>query len=311
MKQSPILPPGITVSVQELIRLRAYAIDASRSPRQLLRTLQAGPHLSRYRGRGMDFDEVRAYQPGDDVRNIDWRVTARSGKPHTKLFTEERERPVFLLIDQGASMQFGTRVAFKSVVAARIAALLAWDAAKHGDRIGALLFADNHHTELRPLGGQRGALQLISALATLQQALITSSVTGQVHSMTHTLARLSRTARPGSLVYLISDFHYFDSVIERDLARLARLHDMVMIFVYDPLEVRSPPPGYYRLSNGAEFVNLVVEKHKPAEHVEHFIAHRQRLERWAQANAVPFLAIATDESIIDMLRIGLFSPRRR
>lgn len=309
MKLAPIeqlLTTGTTVSVEELVRLRAYVGEAARGSRQALRTSQAGPHLSRFRGRGMDFDEVRAYQPGDDVRYIDWRVTARTGKPHTKLFAEERERPVFLVIDQGDSMRFGTRVAFKSAIAARLGALLAWHAAKHGDRIGALLFADNRHTELRPLGGQRGALQLIRALATSQH-IATSNATS---ALSHALARLSRTAKPGSLAYLISDFRHFDDSAERDLARLARHIDVVMILVYDPLEMHAPPPGHYRISDGQEVVSLFVQAHQPPSHIEQFTAHRQHLQKWANAHAIAFSAIATDEAVVDILRAGLFLRRR-
>lgn len=309
MKLSPLeeskTTTGTTVTVQELIRLREYVSDALHGPRQAQRSLRAGPHRSRFRGRGMDFDEVRAYQPGDDVRNIDWRVTARSGKPHTKLFVEERERPVFLVIDQGISMRFGTRVAFKSVIAARLAALLAWDAAKHGDRIGALLFADSRHTELRPVAGQRGALQFIKALTTAQQQQGGDSAS----ALAHALARLSRTAKPGSLAYLVSDFRYFDTVAERDLARLARHTDLVMILVYDHFEMHAPTPGRYRVSNGQDIVDLIVHPHKPPIHIEQFNAHRQHLEKWCRNHGILFLAIATHESIVEALRAGLFSRR--
>ncbi len=146
---------GVILGSEELIRLRSQASLPGLAPQRRVMTTQTGPYASPFKGRGIDFAEVRAYLPGDDIRNIDWRVTARTGQPHTKLFREERERPVLLLVDLGASMRFGTRVAFKSVLAARAAALLGWAAVGHGDRVGGVVFAGQEHQELRPLGRER------------------------------------------------------------------------------------------------------------------------------------------------------------
>ena len=127
---------GVRIGIRELIALREQAARLDLSPRGRVLATRIGGHLSRFRGRGMEFDESRVYQPGDDPRNMDWRVTARVGIPHVKLFREERERPVWLLVDQGAAMRFGTRVAFKSVIAAQAAALLGWAAVDRADRAG-------------------------------------------------------------------------------------------------------------------------------------------------------------------------------
>src|SRR4051812_8187740 len=124
----------------------------------------AATHASRFRGRGVDYVESRAYQPGDDIRQMDWRLTARSGRPHTKVFQEEREQSVLLLVDCNASMHFGSRVRFKSVQAARTAALVAWAAVHGGDRVGALGFGPGLNAEVKPGGGPRGALQVLRAL---------------------------------------------------------------------------------------------------------------------------------------------------
>ena len=124
----------------------------------------SGNYLSAFKGRGMEFDEARPYQPGDDIRSIDWRVTARTGKTHTKLYREERERPVLLWVDYRRSMFFGTQNYFKSVLAAKTAALLAWSAAQHGDRLGGLIFSENIHQELRPQRGKAGTLHFIKKL---------------------------------------------------------------------------------------------------------------------------------------------------
>src|SRR5512142_1555880 len=152
------------VALDELLALSAVAHGASLARARRSPALRSGGHASRWRGRGVDFRESRVYQPGDEIRHMDWRVTARSGKPHTKLFEEEREQGLLLAIDLNAGMRFGTRVRFKSVQAARAAALLAWMAAAAGDRVGALGFGGGINGEVKPAGGRRGVLHVLRAL---------------------------------------------------------------------------------------------------------------------------------------------------
>ena len=143
----------VRVSMASLLALHQGSATLALQPRRV-RALTSGAYLSPFKGRGMEFDEVRPYTQGDDVRSIDWRVTARSGKPHTKLFREERERAVLLWIDLRPAMFFATRGAFKAVRAAQAAALLGWNTLQRGDRLGALIFDERHHDELRPRRGQ-------------------------------------------------------------------------------------------------------------------------------------------------------------
>ena len=130
---------GTTFSTADLVGLRPRAAGLSLDASLSSRVGRSGIRVSRIRGRGMEYSESRIYLPGDDIRRIDWRVTARTGRPHTKLFHEERDRPVLFVVDLGAHMRFGTRGAFKSVVAAEAASLLAWAAAENGDRVGGLV----------------------------------------------------------------------------------------------------------------------------------------------------------------------------
>jgi uncharacterized protein (DUF58 family) len=155
----------VHVSSDELVQCRLQARELRLDSRRPARSAITGGHASRFRGRGMDYLESRAYQPGDDIRSMDWRVTARTNHAHVKLYQEERERPVVVMIDLGPGMFFATQGVFKSVVAARAAALIGWAAIQNGDRIGAFLFNGGHH-ELRPLGGQRGVMRLIRQLVT-------------------------------------------------------------------------------------------------------------------------------------------------
>lgn len=155
---------GIAVSLASLIAARAEALRLGLGAAGRVLSTRAGGHLSPFRGSGAEHDESRVYVPGDDPRHMDWRVTARSGCAHVKVYRDERERPLWLLVDQGAPMRFGTRVAFKSVIAARAAALLGWAGVEHGDRVGGLVFDEQWRSEHRPASRQRGLLPLLHAL---------------------------------------------------------------------------------------------------------------------------------------------------
>ena len=244
---------GVHVALPELIALR---LRARRIRRPALRVAghRAATHESRFRGRGVDYIESRIYQPGDDIRQMDWRVTARSGKPHTKLFQEEREQSILLLIDCNASLRFGTRTRFKSVQAARTAALLAWSAVQGGDRIGALGFGPGLDAEVKPGGGARGALRLLRAL--VEWNAIAANGGDAVAPLSQALQRAHRLARPGSRVILLSDGFCADAAAEGPLALLADHCDVAAVVLSDVLETTPPPPARYALRSAAGRVLL-------------------------------------------------------
>src|SRR5690554_5148832 len=163
---------GVQVSSHELMYYRSKASAFARYRRLHPPPGQSGALLSKFKGRGMEFDEFRHYQAGDDIRAIDWRVTARTGTPHTKLFREERERPVFVVVDLSHSMQFGTQLLFKSVQACHLAAVVAWLTVARGDRIGAVIGSQAGHVEVKPQGRDHGAQQVIHQLVTQQHAAL-------------------------------------------------------------------------------------------------------------------------------------------
>ena len=238
---------GVTFSTADLVRLRARAAGLSLDAHRSGRTARAGTRVSRLRGRGMEYSESRSYLPGDDVRSIDWRVTARTGRVHTKLFHEERDRPVFFVVDLGEHMRFGTRRAFKSVVAAEAASLLAWAAVANGDRVGGLAFAGGHTAESRIEGGRRGALAFFRILAGLQDEAGGRDATGGLEIA---LSRARRVARPGTLIIVISDFSGLRDPMARQLARLREHHEPLCAWIYDGLESIPPPPARYPIGDG-------------------------------------------------------------
>lgn len=243
---------GVIVELSELIALQRHAQQAA--SRRTAFTAQTGGHLSNRRGRGMDLAEVRNYQAGDEIRHMEWRVTARTGRPHVKVYQEERERPVVIVVDFNPSMYFGTRIAFKSVIAARLASVLAWTVAKQGDRVGGLLFSAELHHELPPQSRQRGVLPLLAGLSEYTRHYESSHAVPR--SLSQAFVRLRRVARPGNLVVLISDFYQMDADSERQLSQLRSQNDIIAYHVIDPLETTPPKPAAYAITHGEETMLL-------------------------------------------------------
>jgi uncharacterized protein (DUF58 family) len=243
---------GAYTQLDDLIALRFAARQLTlRRHNRALSTL-AGPVKSNFRGRGIDFEEVRSYQPGDDIRTIDWRVTARTGNAHTKLFREERERPVLIVVDQRNSMFFGSSHCFKSVLAGYLASLLAWSALGGGDRVGGLVFNEQGHQEIRPRRSRKTVLTLLSQITAYNSSLPLGSISEQ-DSFTEMLTNLRRIARPGSSLFLISDFRGASHEGAREhLFELAKHTELTALACSDPLESELPRSGTYAVTNGRE-----------------------------------------------------------
>jgi len=246
-KKSPQdIGDGIHLTAAELIALRPRCHSLRLPMRQPAASALAGAYRSRFRGRGVDFLESRNYQPGDDIRNMDWRVTARTGRAHTKVFQEERERPVLVVIDASPSLYFGTRRMLKSVAAGQMAAAIAWAAVRRGDRIGGFLFAPGKHRELRPAGGRRGAMRLIQSLVGWLQP---ENSNGSTEGLSSALERVRHAVRPGSLIIILSDFFSLDKDCNRHISRLRQHNDVIGCQLLDPAEY-ALPEGAYPISDG-------------------------------------------------------------
>jgi uncharacterized protein (DUF58 family) len=244
---------GVSASIAELIALRQQAEFSliSKTPP----SKQMGQYTSPLRGRGMEFSEVRNYQAGDEIRHMEWRVTARTGRPHVKLFHEERERPIFLIVDFNPSMFFGSRVAFKSVVASRLGALLAWRALSQGDKVGGLLFNSHAQHEFVPNAREVNLMKLIGQLAEYTQ-FQNSHLMHKPRPLSETLLKIRRVSKPGSLIIIISDFYAFDQLSDPHLTQLRQHHDILAFHLCDPLELSSPAAGLYPLTNRTQHLLL-------------------------------------------------------
>jgi uncharacterized protein (DUF58 family) len=233
---------GVNLGIRELIHYQGKTALLNLSPRKTVQAKLAGAYLAKTKGRGMEFDEARHYQAGDDIRAIDWRVTARTGKTHTKLYREEKERPVFVLTDLSSSMQFGTQFLFKSVQAAHLSALIAWSARKRGDRIGGLVFNQHQHLECKPYTRQKAVLSLLNSMIKVQQgAQQEAQTTNQEQiSLGNACARLRRLAHPGSLIFILSDFSQLDELAKQHIAQLSKHCEVIAYPITDPFEHQLP-----------------------------------------------------------------------
>lgn len=297
---------GIHLTASELIALRPRC-NALRLPmRQPAASALAGAYRSRFRGRGVDFLESRNYQPGDDIRNMDWRVTARTGRPHTKVFQEERERPVLVVVDAGPSLFFGTRRRLKSVAAGQMGAAIAWAAVRRGDRIGGFLFAPGRHIELRPAGGRRGAMRLVQSLVDwLNPENAAKGPEGDRpqpgEPLSVVLERVRHTVRPGSLVIVISDFFGLDEDCNRHLSRLRQHNDIIGCQVLDAAEERLPR-GRYPISDGKEA--SVLDTARPSARRRFEIMrteHSLEPRRLFQKHQCGWMVLRTDEDPVEVL----------
>ena len=298
------LATPVAISLRELIAEKPAGERIKLSaPR--IKAAAIGGHLSPFKGRGVEFDESRPYQEGDDLRTMDWRVTARSGKPHTKVFREERNRPVLVWLDTSASMLFATRGAYKAVVAARLAALIAWSAVANGDQLGGLVFNESAHEELRPRLGRRAALRLLSLVAASPawtrrpgagKPDKAEPAAGEPGPALAALDRLARVARPGSLVFLLSDFTEIGQAFERRLRQLASHCDVQLVQLFDPVEAELPPPGRYRIAMGRRMQTIDTSDEVTRERYRvAFEQRRAALRTLARLPGMRFIACATDD----------------
>jgi len=296
---------GAMLSLQQLLDQRHIAKALELYLQSRSRLGMSGSHISKSKGRGVDFEEHRAYQAGDDIRSIDWRVTARTGRPFTKIFREERERPVIIGVDQSHHMFFGSQVSFKSVVAAEVAAILCWLTVDNGDRVGGVVFSDTNSEMVKPRRGKRSALRFLSLLADYNKNLLGQhkplAKTGK-SNLREALEHIYRITRPGSTIYLISDFADMDKVCLQYMQQLSLHNNLTCIFIYDILETQLPQPGVYNITNGNEMETI--DTYAAAVRENYHQAFEDKLQSLhAELNLikVPLISLRTDQIVLEQL----------
>ncbi len=296
---------GVFVELDELVELRSEARRSSFLPQQPVRSLLAGRRASRLRGRGLDFDELRGYVPGDDVRSIDWHVTARMRKPYVRTYKEERDRPVLLVVDQRASMFFGSKTVMKSVAAARLAALAAWRIVAVGDRVGALIMGETSDTALRPARSSATVFRFCEQLVSAGRALASEAArpAGTEDSFVRALRAASELAPRDTLVFLISDLRGIsDEAVER-LASMRQHNDLLVAWVVDPLEAALPDVGLVPVTDGRATLSLpTADTGFRDRFAAKFASDSQRVRDFCTASGAPYFELRTDRGLLEQVR---------
>lgn len=301
----------IYTNLHALARLRYTARGFSYLPRQSVRSLLSGRKRSRLRGRGLDFDELRHYRPGDDIRTMDWRVTNRTGKPHVRVYTEERDRPVIAIVDQRLPMFFGSRQKMKSVIAAEVAAITAWRVLSVGDRIGAILFNDDKVVEARPSRSDKKVMGWLGDLCSMNNDLsVSRGHQSNPDAFTDALKTAERSISHDYLVILISDFYGWSDETLGVIRRLNQHNDIISTLIYDPLERDISSANQLVVSDGSYQLEIDPERQglgeKFEESFESSFAHVQgELKR----HGIPVIPVDTVSPVADQLREKLGGQR--
>jgi uncharacterized protein (DUF58 family) len=248
---------GVSVDMPELLRYKTLAHMLAIAPSSRSASQLAGGERSLFKGRGMEFDEARHYQPGDDIRSIDWRVTARTGKTHTKIFREERERPVFVFVDMTSTMHFGTQLLYKSVQAAHMAALISWAAVGRGDKLGGIVFNEHDDIECKPRAQTKNALHYLNSLARLQTETSqrTQPATPGNQALLKALQRMHYLAKPGSLIHILSDAYGIEQAHLSLIGDISRHCEVKFTLIQDPFEQALPHSGSSQILSVTDGVN--------------------------------------------------------
>ena len=255
------------ITLDELVSLRLW--PPARGNKRERMAIREGHHLSHIRGRGMEYDDVREYQPGDDIRHLDWRLMARTGEAHTKLYREERERPVFVLTDLRSPMHFATRGHFKSVLAAYASAMVMWTTLANGDRVGGSILQPYTEMLCKPSNNRQKVMQMIAALDAAFNAQgaggseshdsqskssqsrgsgidKSAGMRSKIPTLADQLIQVESLLSSGTIVYIFSDFHDVDEILKQHLMRLAQRCELKLVLISDPLESQLPEGHTYR-----------------------------------------------------------------
>ena len=296
----PLQPQGAYVTLPQLQKLRYLAEPLPQSLNLANLQSQAGSHRSKSLSRGMEFEEVRAYQPGDDVRNIDWRVTARLQITHTKRYRDEKEKPVVTLVDQRRSLFFGSQQCFKSVYACYLCALINWSTLKRGDRAGGLVIATQGIQETRPSASHQAINRWLQLLADCNQQL-NAETSHNEPQLTMALEQLLHIAQKGTEIVIISDGYDLDKNAEAQLFRLRQHNQVSLYWLFDPLEKRFPKLGQVAISDGQHKALLAIDQASADAYHCLFDEKRQFLMDLSQKLGMHFLEVDITQPLTDLV----------
>jgi uncharacterized protein (DUF58 family) len=307
--------PRIYVSLARLRGLQGAARGLDFLPRQPSASVLNGRHASRLRGRGLNFEEMRDYLPGDDIRSIDWKATARTGTPHVRVFTEERDRPALLVVDQRMSMFYGTVLNLKSVTAAEAAAIAAFRILDAGDRVGGIVFDDEDVIEYVPKRSRRAVHALLESVADRNRALhADKAVTPEPGSLNRVLQSVRRIAHHDHLVLVFSDFDGIDDTTHRQLSGIATHNDVLLFLVHDPSGWGVETGGRVIVGDGAMQAEIDLGSATTREAVNRAAAARlDKIVAWQSQINLSVLPLSAGDETLPQIRnlMGRLAPQRR
>lgn len=306
---------GAYADLDSLVALQFKAQGYTLRHNQPVHSLLFGRRASHVRGRGLDFEELRGYVSGDDVRSIDWRVTARAQKPYVRVYSEERDRPSMIVVDQRINMFFGSRVSMKSVVAAEVAALAAWRVFQQGDRVGAFVFNDDSTDEVKMRRSRATVLRILDRIAHQNRMLRGDSpMQPRPRRLNEVIEAVSRICHHDALIVIASDFDGADQITRDLLLHLSHSNDVVCCLAYDPLAVHLPPAEQLVVSNGELQVEVMLGEERVRKSILSASDKRLRsILSWQHELGVPVLPISTAEDVAQQLRhlLGRVVAQRR
>jgi len=309
---------AIYADLNELRRLKYLTKGFSFTPNQPANSALSGKNVSKLRGRGLNFEELRHYRPGDDIRSMDWKVTQRTGKPHIKVFTEERERNVFLAIDQRMTMFFGSTNKMKSVIAAELSALIAWQISDSGDRIGAVIYNDQQTKVIPAKRGRQHVVNLLSEVLkknhelSLDKSLDKSidksaqANASDSESFNKMLATLNKVTSHNGLIILIGDGHGFNDKSTDFIKQLRQHNEVIACHVFDPLEQTLPKMSQMIVSDGKQQIQFSSDNKKVQKKYQDEIARQlESYVKSAKKYRIPLIEIDTISPVEQQLRKAL------
>jgi len=302
-------PAGVYANLDDLIRIQFKARDFSFLPQQPVSSILSGRYASKLRGRGLNFEEIRRYRPGDDIRTMDWKVTARTRSPHVRVYTEEKDRAVVLIVDQRINMFFGTRDKLKSVTAAELAGLGAWRAVDVGDRVGAVVFNDTELVDIRPQRSHKTVMSILGTVVRMNHALQSdASDVPNPDMLNRALEKALQLVPHDALVVMISDYFGVDDRTERLTARMAEHNDVLALLVHDPIRLQ-PTEQKLTVSDGSLQMEIDFSKKQVRENiVENYSEEQRRIKRFLNKLAAPLLMVSNEGDVVDQVRRLLGVP---
>lgn len=295
----------VHTSLDRLVKLQYEARDFSLLPRQPVHSLLSGRHASRLRGRGLTFEELRRYRPGDDIRSIDWKATARLRKAHVRVYSEERDRPVLLVVDQRSTMFFGSTHTTKATIAAEAAALAAWRTIDRGDRVGAIIFGDNEFVNIKPQRSRANVLRICHELDRMNRGLSATGTSANPGAFNEALRHAANVALHDHLVILVTDYDGDDESTQELTTRIASHNDMLAVLVYDPLGIRLPVQGMMSVTDGNQQFAVPESQQFGEQFQIEFRERCDQLRRRLRAIRIPMLPLCTQEPIADQVLAAL------